>query len=546
MRLNKIMALAIACGISASAYATDTFDMGNVQVVGKDDQSNKVIQSLSDISFTMTDKEIPMPELTPEMASLDYKPLTEKPTLSNIHRENKNEFSAALGFGNKKSNEIYVNGKGQNENYNADFLVIRQTKDGYKSKVDTERTGLKARISATNVDATILNGGLEILSEKKALRGTNTSIDNGTDANAKLSNDAKRVWINGDSTLENGAFVKGYATVDVLDRETTNDVGFSDDQNIRALRIGGNYQDSINDKMKAKASLDIRRETMDTDYGEDVSFTKLVASGGVEKEFSPKTLGGFGLKAMKLKNKDRLSPYAMVSYAPDDAWKLTLSYEENLGNDSLEEMFMPDRYVDTKGFDFKASVEKTVKFSTDYKTKQGHILGIDLFSQREKDSAEYYDIDNFDGQRILSSRIAYADAKRKGITLRGDFKFDEHFTITLRGTAQDPKDSNGNRLSYEPKRILDVGLNYANRKLMIDFTRRAEYDRKAYAGVNGGPIAEKDASDYSRSDIAIRYKLDDRFTTYVKIKDLYDEGDKIRHDVSEEGRVTLAGLEMHF
>ena len=96
MRLNKIMALAIACGISASAYATDTFDMGNVQVVGKDDQSNKVIQSLSDISFTMTDKEIPMPELTPEMASLDYKPLTEKPTLSNIHRENKNEFFKKL------------------------------------------------------------------------------------------------------------------------------------------------------------------------------------------------------------------------------------------------------------------------------------------------------------------------------------------------------------------------------------------------------------------------------------------------------------------
>ena len=62
----------------------------------------------------------------------------------------------------------------------------------------------------------------------------------------------------------------------------------------------------------------------------------------------------------------------------------------------------------------------------------------------------------------------------------------------------------------------------------------------------GGNIAYLDASDYSRSDLAVRYKINDKFTGYLKIRDLYDEAKKIRKDVSEEGRLTMAGVEMHF
>ena len=80
---------------------------------------------------------------------------------------------------------------------------------------------------------------------------------------------------------------------------------------------------------------------------------------------------------------------------------------------------------------------------------------------------------------------------------------------------------------------------------MFDFTRRAESGRKA-AVINGGRTEYHSLSDYSRSDLAVRYKINERFTGYLKIKDLYDEGKKIRYDVSEEGRVTLGGIEFHF
>ena len=115
MHYKKIIALAIACGISAAAYAADTYDMGNVQVVGKDAQSSKMLQSSNEIAFGMTDKSIPLPDLTPEIESLSaYQPATEKPDVDNIHRSLKNEYSAALGMGNRGASEMYVNGKGQN------------------------------------------------------------------------------------------------------------------------------------------------------------------------------------------------------------------------------------------------------------------------------------------------------------------------------------------------------------------------------------------------------------------------------------------------
>ena len=547
MHIKKIIALAIACGISATAYAADTFDMGNVQVVGKDAQTDSISKSANDLAFGMTDKSIPLPELTPEMESLEYQPMAEKPIIENIHRENKNEFSAALGIGNKSSSEVFVNGKTQNDNYNADLIIFHHKKDGFNSTVDSKQTGIKARVTSYDNDSTTVNGGVEILDSKGALRGTKTSINNGTDANAKLDDDHKRIWINGDKTLDNGAFLKGYAKVDLLERETSNDVHFSDDQDLKSFRVGATYKNRIDDKTKANATLDLRKEDLKSDCGNDISFTKTVAAFGATRELSPKTEGSFGVKAMKLKHDDRLSPYLNLSYKPDELWKISLGYEEDLGNDNLEKLFLPkNRYVDTKAFDFDASVKKTVKASVDYRTHNGDLLGLDLFSQKEDNSIEFLDVDNFDGRRILSSRPMYANAKRKGLTFRGDFAFEEGFTLTIRATTQSPKDTHGNRLSYEAKNILDVGLNYKNDKWMFDFTRRAESGRKAFAAVNGGPFELHSLSDYSRSDLAVRYRFNERFTGYIKVKDLYDEAKKIRYDVAEEGRVTLGGLEFHF
>ena len=109
----------------------------------------------------------------------------------------------------------------QNDNYNADLIIFHHKKDGFNSTVDSKQTGIKARVTSYDNDSTTVNGGVEILDSKGALRGTKTSINNGTDANAKLDDDHKRIWINGDKTLDNGAFLKGYAKVDLLERETS-------------------------------------------------------------------------------------------------------------------------------------------------------------------------------------------------------------------------------------------------------------------------------------------------------------------------------------
>ena len=248
MHRNKILALALACGISCSVYAADTFDLGNVQVVGKDAQSESMTQSSNEIAFGMTDKSIPLPDLTPEIETLSYQPITEKPSINNIHRNSKNEFSAALGMGNRDSSEMYLNGKTQTDKYNTDLIILRQSKDGFKSTVDSKRTGLKARITSINEDSTRVTGGIEILDSIGALRGNNTTINAGLDANGKLENDHKRIWVNSDSTLDNGAFAKGYITIDALGRDTSNDVGFRDEQDVKAYRIGGTYKNRIDDK----------------------------------------------------------------------------------------------------------------------------------------------------------------------------------------------------------------------------------------------------------------------------------------------------------
>jgi outer membrane cobalamin receptor len=144
---------------------------------------------------------------------------------------------------------------------------------------------------------------------------------------------------------------------------------------------------------------------------------------------------------------------------------------------------------------------------------------------------------------MLTSGYRFLDrAKRRGTTLKGQFKLENSFRFNIAGTWQTPEnDVNGQRISYEPEKILDVGVNYSEGKWMVDFTRRAEFERTART-----LTTEFSAEDYSRSDLAIRYRVNDRFSAYMKIKDIYDEAKEIRYNVPEEGRVTLAGIEAHF
>lgn len=537
MQTRRILALAVAMGLGTNVYATDTFDMGKVQVVGKDAQSEKIDPARQKISFDMGERTDPMPELVPEAGPAEFRPMTEKQALENFHREDRDEISVSAGIGTRGSNELIINGKGTQEGYVGDIIIKREARDGFKSFVDTRKTGLEANVSSTGEGSYTMSAGGEYSTDKYAQRGTRTIAT----PDAGMETGASRIWVNGNSTLEDGAFFKAHAAVDSVSRDITNTaVNFSEEQTTFTFAAGASYLKKLGDKFKGRAEIDLKSDKFTVTAGSDRELTKSVLALGGEYELSSKADAKFGIKRMSLMEKDANSPYAGFDYRFDEPWLFSLSYDEDLGNDSLERIFMPGRYVVANAVE--ASKVKTLKGSLNYRTSNGDTFGVDLFSQKEEDAIEYLDV--YDpGKNMLTSAFRFVnDASRKGAALKGSFKIEENFKINVKSTFQTPEDNTtGQRLSYEPKRILDVGLNYTEGKVMVDFSRRAEFDRTAHT-----PAGSFDAADYSRSDLALRYRLNDRFSTYLKIKDLYDEAKSIRYDVPEEGRVSLAGVEAHF
>ncbi|HNX77763.1 MAG TPA: TonB-dependent receptor [Candidatus Rifleibacterium sp.] len=537
MQIRKIIAMALTMSLGASAYAADTFDMGKVQVIGKDAQSEKIDPARQKISFDMGERTDPMPDLVPEIGPAVYRPMTEKPTLENFHREDRDEISVSAGLGTRGSKELIINGKGTHEGYVGDVVIKRESRDGYKSFVDTSKTGLEANVSSTGEGSYTLTAGGEYSQEEYAQRGTRTIPT----PDAGMETNVSRISVNGNSTLEDGAFFKGYAAVDSISRDIKNSaLNFSEEQTVFSGSAGASYLKKLGENFKGRAELDLRSDKFTVSAGDDRELTKTVLTLGGDYEISEKADARFGFRRMSLMDRDATSPFASLDYRFSKPWQFVLGYEEDLGNDNLEKIFMPGRYVVANALE--ASHRKTLQGSLNYRTEKGDTFGIDLFTQKEQDAIEY--TDTFDpGKSMLTSTFRFVnDAKRSGLVLRGDFDIENNFRINVKSTFQNPEDQNaGRRLSYEPKRILDVGLNYTEGKVMVDFSRRAEFDRTAHTntGVYG-------ADDYSRSDLAVRYRLNDRFSTYLKIKDLYDEAKSLRYDVPEEGRVSLAGVEAHF
>lgn len=537
MQTRKLIAIAIAMGVSAQLCGNDTFDMGKVQVVGKDAQTEKIDPSRYQSTLDLGERSVPMPELVPDTGPLEFRPMTEKQLLNNFHRENKDEISVAAGVGTRGSNELIINGQGSKEGYIGDLNIRRERRDGYGSSVDTSKTGLEANISSTGEGSYAITAGGEYSVEEYAQRGMQTVPSPG----AGIENQVSRIKVTGNSTLEDGSFFTGRVSIDSVARDVNNPgVNFSEKQTTFSSSAGATYLKKLTNKFKGRAALDLKKDKFTVTAGADRSLTKTVLDLGGVYEVSKKATADFGLKRMSLMSKDATSPYASLDYRFSEPWQLLLAYEEDLGNDNLEKIFMPSRYVTAANV--RASHLKTASGKLNYRTKKGDTMGVELFKQTEEDGIEYLDFHN-PGKRMLESQLNFVDeARRSGISLRGSFKIEDNFRISLKGTAQTTENNQtGQRLSYEPKRLLDVGFNYTEGKLMIDFTRRAEFDRKAHT-----PTATFSADDYSRSDLAVRYRLNDKFSTYLKIKDLYDEASKIRYDVSEEGRVTLAGLEAHF
>ncbi len=537
MQTKTVILLAIALGFGSTLHATDTFDMGKVQVIGKDAQTEKIDPTSQKLNFSMGERANPMPELVPEVGPVDFKPITEKASLTNIHRESHDEISVAAGIGTRDSSELIINGKGSKNGYTGDITIIREARDGYRSNIDTRKSGLEASITSSGEGSYTLTGGGEYSGSKFAQRGP----DNIPTPNAGIEDSVSRIWLKGNSTLEDGAFFTGKVAIDSIGRDIKNSaINFNEDQTAFSFSAAASYKKRMAEKFMGKATIDLKSDKLTVSTAADRKLTKTVIDLGAEYDISDKSSVNFGLKRMSLMERDATSPYASLDYRFSRPLKLVLSYDEDLRNDSMENIFLPARYVVANAL--KASKSKTYKGSLNYRTNRGDTLGVDIFSQKENDALEYLDF--YDpGKAMLTSTLAFAnEASRKGTSLYGNFKIEDNFKINIKTTFQNPENrSASRRMSYEPKKILDVGFNYTEGKFMLDFSRRAEFDRTAHT-----PTASFDAKDYSRSDLVVRYKINNRFSTYLKIKDLYDEAKQIRHNVSEEGRVSLAGIEAHF
>jgi hypothetical protein len=537
MQTKKVVALLLALGTSAALHAANDFDMGKVQILGKDAQTEKIDLSPNTIEMELGDRSEPMPELIPDSGPEQSKPLTEKQIINNFHRENKEEISVAAGLGTRGSRELIINGKGEKEGYTGDLIFRRESRDGYKSSFDTENTSINAVVTSSGEGSYILSAEGEYSFSQQAERGTKTIPT----PDAGFEDTAKRLSLKGNSTLEDGSFFKAGASIDSLSRDISNsNVSFSEDQTVFSFKAKADYFKRLHDKFRGRAGLEVKSDKFTVSGGADQEMTKSVVKLGGDYEINQNAELNFGFKNISLMDKDNTSPYISLDYRWQKPWQLIVSYEEDLGNDSFEEVFMPSRYVAANGV--KASKQENLKAQVNYQTPKGDTFGIEVFQQKESDAIEYLDI--YDpGKAMLTSDFRFVnDAKRTGTRLKGSFKIEKNFKFNISTTYQKPEvEGAGRNISYEPERILDVGFNYTENKFMIDFSRRAEFDRTAQTGT--GAFA---ADDYSRSDLAVRYKINNRFGAYLKIKDLYDEAKNLRYNVPEEGRVTLAGIEAHF
>lgn len=301
MQAKTVILLAIALGMGSTLSAADTFDMGKVQVLGKDAQSEKIDPSAQKINFTMGERTTPMPELVPEAGPLEFRPMTEKQALDNFHRENRDELSVAAGLGTKGSNELIINGKGTKEGYIGDIIIRRESRDGYKSFVDTRKTGLEATVSSTGEGSYTLSAGGEYSNEKYAQRGLKAIPT----PDAGIENGVSRISIKGNSTLEDGAFFSGNARIDSINRDITNSAtGFNEEQTAFSLSGEAAYSKKMSDNFRGRAALNLKNDKFTVSSGADRKLTKTVIDLGGEYDVSEKSLVKFGLKKMSLMSKD--------------------------------------------------------------------------------------------------------------------------------------------------------------------------------------------------------------------------------------------------
>ncbi len=541
MRIKHVLALAFSLSVSAMVTAQDTFDMGKVQVTGADEQSGKISVSSNDVSFGAEDKEFKLPELTPEAGKEVYRPITEKKPITTFQKQTPSEASVAVGAGSRNGTEFILQGKGSHQGYNGEAMFFAENEDGYRSVIDTKKVGLNGNVTTTTEKGAVFSVNGEYLNDKFGLRGTRTAPT----PKAKIETDKLKLGFGGSVTQSDGAFVTGEANISRYDRDIESGIaGHIKNQKITSLDLKLTYVKKSENKFRNKAAFEFKSEDLKiSGLEKDQDFNKAVGLFGTDYSVSEKTNLGVGFKIMKSMERDATSPYATLNHKLSDSLMLSFSYDEDLKNDSYEDIFITNHYVTSSNREIKASRQKTAKASLNFKTDNNDTFGVDFFTQEEDDAIEYSD--DYDNN-LHSSVYDFVDAKRTGIKFKSNFKLEKRFTFNIGYTFQNPRnDDDDRRLSYEPRRMLDVALNYSKSKFSIDFSRKTEYDRRAR--IYQGAVPHMfDVKDYSRSDVALKYIVNETYSAYLKIKDLYDEEKTLRYDVPEQGRTILGGIEAHF
>ncbi|MBP7633134.1 hypothetical protein KBA41_03110 [Candidatus Ozemobacteraceae bacterium] len=537
MRWYTFGALLAVLAVCPPCDAKDTYDLGQVQVVGKDAQSDAFAPNPQDIAISMGEKNTPLPDLLPEQAEPEARPLVEKQFPPVAGKAKTDEMSLSIGRGGSGTSEYILRGKGTYNGYVGDLRLDRYEHDGFASYVNDDRTSFHAAVTSIGEGSYEMTVFADVADETFGQRGTSLRPT----PNAKITDTTKVISAKGNATLSDGAYFQASGRLESSSRDAGNSlISYAEEDSLFSSEISAEYQSDLRPNLKGKAAIGLKQASWspENDAEQKLSGRSLAVSG--EFDFKGRSYLELGLKSMGLMGRDRTAPFFRYDYRWAKPWQVVLSYDESLGNDDLGRIFMPRRYVLTS--DLMASQRKRSSGTVSYRWENDNSVGMELFSESESDAMEY--IDNYiPGRGFLASAFRFVpNARRTGVRFKGSFKLDDHFTLRTGTTYQTPKnDDTGARLSYEAKRLLDISFAYSGGRLEGEFSRQAMMDRIAYV-----PAASVDAGDYSRSDLTLKYKFSPRYHAYVKIKDLYDEAKSIRYAVPEEGRISLAGIEAHF
>jgi len=526
-----LLAASVAC-------ATEPYDLGRVQVTGKDATTVGMNPGTFSISESMGEKEICLPEINAVAVAepLDQQAPAVTPALMMPAASGAPDIAIGAMAGQRGSNWQRLTARGEYQCSEGRLRLERERRDGFRSEINDERKALEAGLSMREQGNYEINATALYTDETYAQRGTRTAPT----PLAGINDTIRAVNVEGQSTLSDGAHFTGRGRIDQRDRDTTNPaLGWSDSAQLHAGGAEFEYLKDLNPGHRVKGLLALKNDSYEFANGQRQKLTKTSVGGDYEVESGKTARITIGARQTNLLDRSHFGPRVKLSYLWNDPWQIELRYDEDLGNDDLASIYLPHRYVAFNGL--TASIDRRWSALARYRSADGFTAGIEYFGERNDDDLEF--VDRFDATRgILVNDFRKAQARREGLKVSGKWQLEKDFTLGVLGVLQNPEDRNtGLQLSYEAKRQLDVSLAYDRGPMLVKISRRTMADRVAYV-----PTAKVDLPNYSRADLELAWRFRDRLKASIKVKDLYDEGKDLRYDVPEEGRVTMAGLEAEF